>query len=363
MVITSGLGVGGAEKQLKILLEGLQKSEFSILVISLSDDNRIEFSDEINVQNIIFSKRRNWLSVPFNFIRLMLVVHDFRPTIILGWMYAGNIFASLAKVVAWQAMLLLGIRASNMDDERYKLQKTLNKWCSKVANGVIFNSKSGADHHQSLGFKMSHAMVIPNAIDTNKFAPLRQFKVECSNLLNVPLQRNVILYPARVDPMKNHELVIAVARRLPDCTFIFIGKGTNLLKAPNNCVLCGEVSQPEKYYNVATITLCFSKFGEGFPNIIGESLACGVPVLANPVGDVQSLLKDTGFLIDSEAPDQIAKELEMILKDDNALKSASVVGRRKISEEYGVAMMLSSYETLFSRSQLALNSIDSEKSR
>ena len=97
----------------------------------------------------------------------------FKPTVILGWMYGGNIFAFFCKLFVPFTPLYIGIRASNMDNRRYKFQKYFNKWISIFASGAIYNSYQGAIYRIIRLVFGQESHVIFNAIDSNKFRPNR----------------------------------------------------------------------------------------------------------------------------------------------------------------------------------------------
>jgi glycosyltransferase involved in cell wall biosynthesis len=63
--------------------------------------------------------------------------------------------------------------------------------------------------------------------------------------------------------------------------------------------------------------LIVPSFSEGLPNIVIEAMACGTVVLANPVGGIPDVIKnnETGFLLTSNSPEEIAKKILTILKD------------------------------------------------
>ena len=177
------------------------------------------------------------------------------------------------------------IRASNMDSKRYGKQIWLNSKLSFFAKAVIANSKNGALHHVSRGFQEKKMKTIFNGIDSNQYFIDRANGLEFRKSIGLNTKDIVFLYVARVDPMKGHDFLISVAKACPKFKFIFVGNGTRELELPKNVIPLGIKNEMRPIYNSADWGINWSHFGEGFPNVIGEAMACGLPVYSNDVGD------------------------------------------------------------------------------
>jgi glycosyltransferase involved in cell wall biosynthesis len=349
LVVASGMGVGGAETQLKVLVQSLSETKFEVMLVSLVGEEVLSFGDNIKVIQPKFDLDQGIMINVLSILKLMFLFFSYRPHLIQGWMYGGNIVAGLAKICVPTAPLYLGIRASNMDKKRYKYHFFINKLISYFASGVVYNSFTGWDYHISKGFNKSRANVIQNGICTKRFRPDNNSRNSLLQKFGISKSQSVVIYPARLDPMKDHKLVIQIAGLLPEVRFVFIGLGVENLHAPANCILLGRVLDPELYYNMADLTVSFSKFGEGFSNVIGESLACGVPVLANSVGDSACILSGLGFVTQNTKPEDLAEEIKFLLRDKKKLRHISKMGRRRVIERFGVKSMVESYIRLYKK--------------
>ena len=155
-----------------------------------------------------------------------------------------------------------------------------------------------------------------------------------------------MLYVARVDPMKAHDLVITAAKLCPEIKFIFAGLGTDCLMLPENVIGLGVRRDMPAIFNSSDWVISWSNFGEGFPNVIGEAMACGVPVIANNVGDSWLLIDDSGFKSTATSPHEIARDLKAI-----ALKRLSITTKAKLAKRIGdnftVKRMIDAYSSLY----------------
>ena len=345
--ITPGVGIGGAEKQLASLAKGLSQNGFCPLIIALSHSERGQRLSDFDGLKVVEINCQKTSEVASAMWKIRGAVKDHKPDVIQGWMYAGNIMASIIGV-GIDAQIYHSLRASDMDAKRYGRIVKLNAFLSGYVDGVIANSYFGAEYHISLGFSSAKMLIIPNGIDTKKFFPDKNSGDRIRQELGVTIGTPLVLYAARVDPMKGHQAVVSVAKLCPDIKFIFAGKGTECLDVPENVLTLGIRHDMEKIYNACDLTISLSEFGEGFPNVIGEAMACGTPVIANNVGDSWRVIGDTGYKIVSYDDNTVVSELlKTVIVSLNKLPESRI--RKQITASFSLDLMIARYRKEYLR--------------
>jgi len=146
--------------------------------------------------------------------------------------------------------------------------------------------------------------VVPNGVDLERFAP--RDRAECRRLLGYDPARRYLLFP--YDPartQKGFDLAAAalkiVARSRPEAEIRIVSGAP-----PDTMPL---------HYNAADLLLHTSVW-EGSPNAVKEALACDLPVVAVPSGDVEErLARVRGCRLVARAPEAVAAAILEILAD------------------------------------------------
>jgi glycosyltransferase involved in cell wall biosynthesis len=90
--------------------------------------------------------------------------------------------------------------------------------------------------------------------------------------------------------------------------------------------------------------LVIPSYSEGLPNIMLESMACGTPVLAMPVGAIPDVISDNvnGFLLDTNSAEGIARGV-MKCMSNQKIDGISANARKFVEDHYSYQSALIRY--------------------
>lgn len=177
------------------------------------------------------------------------------------------------------------------------------RWLYRAnAHRVAVSQGVAAENERLLGLPSGIFTVIPNGIDTDRAAVLRQAAAKGSFAQTfVALPRPIVLGIGRLEEQKNFPLLVdAFLRACPaEGSLVILGEGG--LRGEIECDLTrrsiagrvylpGRVSNPFWYLDRADLFVLSSDF-EGYPIVVLEALACGIPIVATdcPWGPAEML--------------------------------------------------------------------------
>jgi len=252
-----------------------------------------------------------------------------------------------------------------MDMTRYSMVSRLVlgslSWLSQYPDVVVVNSEAGRKLHESLGFRPRRWALIPNGFDLDRFRPDSGARERLRQQLGAP-NSFLIGLVARYDPMKDHRTFLEAAARFverrPDTRFVLAGgeidkdnlQLTGLihdLGLSGSVDLLGERADIESVMAALDI-LSLSSTAEGFPNCVGEAMACGVPCVTTDVGDAAILVGETGRVVPIREPAALADAWSQLYDmSDEARVELGMAGRRRIEESFSLASVARQYEDLY----------------
>jgi glycosyltransferase involved in cell wall biosynthesis len=127
-----------------------------------------------------------------------------------------------------------------------------------------------------------------------------------------------------------------------------IGKDTDKLKLPIDCIALGMKKDIEIYYNLADIIISPSAFGEGFSNVLIEGMLTNLLPVATDVGDSKKIIGNTGYIIESSNIETIQNKLLKIINLKNLhIKNLANKSRNRASKMFSVNKMIQSYNNIY----------------
>lgn len=359
LFLIRSLDIGGAERQLHALVAGLDKSRFAVTVATIYDQGemRAAFASLPGVRTISLHKQRRWDVRRFS-ATVWRTVRAERPHILHGYMGGAN---ELSLVVGrlFGVKVVWGIRVSNLDFSRYIWSVgflfRVGRLLSPLPDLIIANSESGRATHVARGYNPRRMIVIPNGIDTARFSPDLPAGRRWREAMGYGDRTPVIGCLARLDPMKDHPTFLRGAALVADTNdavrFVCAGGG-NAAYGARLKQLAAELGlgdrvawipaaeDPRGLYNGLDIVTSASAFGEGFPNILGEAMACEVPCVATDVGDSAAVIGDAGSVVPAGDAAALAAAWRQIL--GMPLEERAALGRRardRIVREFTTARL------------------------
>jgi len=356
--LITGLELGGAERQLKALVTGKsEESPLQHIVISLKDEGVIgkQLRDGKAVRLYCLNLHKSIAGV----WRLYKILRQEKPDVLQTWLYHADLMGLIVGKLAGVPRIVWNIRCSNMELSQYsrvtafvvKILKVL----SRFPDAIVTNSQSGQEVHTKLGYKPRRWIRIPNGIDTDLFRPNPLLGKELRRTFDIPEDAVVVGMLARVDPMKDHATFFKAMETLSQANetlyCVIAGKGTEETVwpiMPPRLRRLGVWGNASEFLNSLDIMVLSSAFGEGFPNVVGEAMACEVPTIVTNVGDAAVLVQTPEQIVSPQDIDGLTLALKRLLGlSSQERKAIGQKSRERVLSSFSLPIMKQKYELFY----------------
>jgi len=359
--ITTGLGTGGAERMLTQLITGLPGHQHAVISLTAGGKYIAPIrSTGATVHTLDMPAGKPTLTALWRLFRLAWQI---RPHTIMGWMYHGCLAAVMVKAFRLgRGRVIWNVRQSLYDlahEKRGSAQviQALTKlaFCSEA---ITYNSKLSARQHEALGYPQNRTKLIPNGFDLDEWAPLPAVASSKKSGSTSFYIGRFGRYSAMKDYPTFLEAAALIVKELPDAYFLLVGTGVestnreltahlHRLHLTNFVHLLGEREDLPELTASLDLVVSSSAFGEGFPNVIGEAMACGIPIVATDIGDTAWVVGETGRLVPAGDPQALATACLDTLKLSAAQRhQLGLAGRQRIADHFSLRSVLTQFEEL-----------------
>jgi glycosyltransferase involved in cell wall biosynthesis len=365
--VITGLSTGGAEMMLYKLLSAMDREKFNCEVISLTDAGEIfEKISNLGVP-VISMGMKHGRPHPVQLWKLKNLLKNKSPDVVQTWLYHSDLIGGLAAKIAGDIQILWNIRQARIDTEIYKVTTVytakvcamLSKW---IPDKIISCSQTALQSHMQLGYVEEKFLVIPNGFDLSQYKPDSVAAISVRNELGLSSETPLVGLFARFHPQKDHHNFIAAAAlvhdEVPSAHFILCGSNIS----DNNPQLIAWIKENklEKYFHLLDIrkdiprltasldVAVSSSLDEGFPNAIGEAMACAVPCVVTNVGDSASLVGKTGRIVEPGDPHSLSMSIiELLQLEPKYREKLGMLAKQRIEKDFSIKFIANQYEAVY----------------
>jgi glycosyltransferase involved in cell wall biosynthesis len=341
--VITGLNTGGAERMLEKVVTCDARSCTDV-VVSLLDHGPVGrrlIDRGIEVHALGLARGGVSLTALW---QLLKILRRTRPQVVQGWMYHGNLAATIAVTLSLLRNVKVhwGIRQTlyALDKEKSGTRAVIRLLArfSKRPDSIHYNSHKSRQQHELVGFHGSRGVIIPNGFDVDSYKRDDDDIGAARQKLGIERTAFVIGMIARDHPMKDHQNFLEAAARFVraggDAEFLLAGWGIDAdnhsltsaiaaLGLESRTHLLGELAEPAEAYRVMDVLALTSAWGEAFPNVLGEAMSFGIPCVTTDVGDSAYIVEHGGLVVPVRDPDALARAFR-------DLQSMGVDGRRRL---------------------------------
>lgn len=362
--VINGLQLGGAEMTLWRLLSRIDRGRYDVEVVSLSDHGPVSaLLSEIGVPTYALGMRLSAPN-PRAFLRLGHLIKRFQPDVVQTWLYHADLLGGIAAATAG-VPVIWNLRQGNLSWQGNKFTTLataaacalVSRW---LPRRIVCCSQAARLAHERLGYASQKLVVIPNGYDLNRFRPSKTARAKIRAELGVPSSTRLVGLAARFHAQKDHRNFLEACRRISsdDVRFVLCGNGVDPLQPDvsglvaragisDRCYLLGPRFDMPDVMAALDVSVS-SSFGEGFPNVVAEAMACGVPCVATDVGDSAIIVGDTGKIVPARDPEALAQAMAQLLSmSPQAREQLGLAARERIADRYHLASIVGRYQQLY----------------
>lgn len=233
---------------------------------------------------------------------------------------------------------------------RNRVQNVMFRWCDRV----VCNSEAASSRLQKAGAQPHKLKVIPNALPDKAFAETAPLLPPSPGVLRV------VMIARMNDPAKRHHIFLQAAARLagkyPKSEFVLVGDGdlrvgleklAHSLGVGNRVIFLGERHDIAAVLASADISVLPS-ISESLSNVIMESMAASVPVVACRVGGNEELIREgeSGFLVSPDNVDELTERVDRLAAQPE-LRKLFAATARKDAQRFTLEKVAGEYERFY----------------
>jgi L-malate glycosyltransferase len=352
LLMTNTLETGGSERQFVSMAKALNCEGFSVHSACLRRIgpfvDQVDGLHEFSPGGSLFgmqSWRARWNLARHLKAHKIQVVHSFD-------FYSNLMLIPAARLAGVPAVIGSHRQLGDLlTANQFRVQSAAFALCDRV----VCNSRAAADRLQQVGIRPTKLAVIPNGLAEAMFASVDPALPPSANILRIGMISRMN------DPVKRYDMFLRVASRLaprfPQVQFVLVGDGPlrpRLEQMARELSLSDRISFLGDRGDIPAVLAALDisvlpSASESLSNVILESMAAGVAVVASEVGGSPELVENgkTGWLFPRDNEDRFAAALETLVTQPELCRQMGTNARERARSRYSISTVRQQYQHLY----------------
>lgn len=358
LLLSSSLGLGGADRQILYLAKALLANGYEARMVSmtpLEEMGHRAVAEGLPISSLNMRRgRADWQS----FQRFVNILREWQPHVLTSFMYHANILGRVAGKRAGVPLIVSSIRSERNGNPFRDWLMRLTNWMDDCCTT---NSQQVADSLAQRHLAPRHKLrVIPNGVDLAALSAPPDDGLRVRNELGLAPGEFLWLAIGRLLEQKDYPTLLQAFQRLAHAParLAIAGRGPQreeLQRQAQDLGIASHVTFLGVRHDIAALFAAADGFvlssaWEGMPNVIMEALASATPVVATQVGGVSELVEPgkSGFLVPPGDVDALSKAMrDLMTLPVEERRSMGLGGRNHIAAHYGLPIMANRWMSLF----------------
>ncbi len=375
LFVIGSLNIGGAENQMVLLATHLKKRGWQCYVFTLEKQGALR--SELAKQNILVRDggmrkgdlRLDLKGAPWKIIFamgvLLKMIFDCKPAVVHAFLPLATFLGALCGRLMNVPLIITSRRALGKHQERYAFLKIPDRIANRLSHQVAVNSQAVWDDTiQRDRIDPSKLALIYNGISTSQFSEMNPDRVSVRRSLNILPDDKVIITVANLIPYKGHsdlfKAIQIVSRRFGNVKVLLVGEDRGIQEVLMNEITVLNIERHIRFLGLrhdipqlmaASDLSVLPSHEEGFSNVLLESMAAGLPVVATSVGGNSEAVVHgvTGWLTPPHHPDKLAERMIDLLINEKKSEKWGERGRVLVKRKFSVERMVSRHLALYNQ--------------
>lgn len=316
------IGSGGAQRQLVGLADLLKKEGDEVIIMYY---HNVHF-----FRSFLEKKQIKWQYIPesknrlVKFYRFAKAVSFYSPDVVIAYLDGPSIMSCLMRLFGMKFRLIVSERSlTEFLNIKRRIKFFLYRWSDCIITNSYAENRFIKTHFQSL---IDKVYTITNFVDTDFFTPntnSEPLKTEITPLhilcvARIGIEKNVLYFLETIDELvkKGHNLQVDWFGHpgskdyyhscLQKCSKLNLNEVVHFHEASSHI---------QEEYRHADV-LCLPSLYEGFPNVIGEAMASGLPILCSRISDNAHIVSEgiNGFLFNPHSLNEMIDAFTQFIK-------------------------------------------------